>query len=102
MRILVKNIGCLQTPVGSYSHKGSKQGANIKLQDACIVAQDGMIKEIADGGKMPEGSFDQVIDAKGKLVTPGLVDGHTHLIFGGYRQNEIPMKLAGAGYLDIL
>ena len=27
-KVLIKNIGCLQTPVGSYSHKGSKQGAN--------------------------------------------------------------------------
>lgn len=43
-----------------------------------------------------------MIDAEGKLVTPGLVDGHTHLVFGGYRQNEIPLKLEGADYLDIL
>ena len=43
-----------------------------------------------------------MIDAEGKLVTPGLVDGHTHLVFGGYRQHEIAMKLAGADYLDIL
>lgn len=43
-----------------------------------------------------------MVDAEGCLVTPGLVDGHTHLVFGGYRQNEIPLKLAGAGYLEIL
>lgn len=102
MRVLIKNIGCLQTPAGSYSHKGSKQGKNLKLQDAAIVAEDGIIREITEGGKVPEGHFDQEIDAEGKLVTPGFVDGHTHLVFGGYRQNEIPMKLAGAGYLDIL
>ena len=102
MRLLIKNIGCLQTPTGSYSHKGSKQGQNIKLIDAAIAVEDGIIKEITQGGKLPAGEFDQVIDAEGKLVTPGLVDGHTHLVFGGYRQNEIPMKLAGAGYLDIL
>lgn len=102
MRLLIKNIGCLQTPTGSYSHKGSKQGQNIKFIDAAIAVEDGIIKEITSGGKVPEGQFDQVIDAEGKLVTPGLVDGHTHLVFGGYRQNEIPMKLAGAGYLDIL
>ncbi|MDO4745797.1 MAG: imidazolonepropionase [Bacillota bacterium] len=102
MRLLIKNIGCLQTPIGSYSHKGSKQGQNVKLLNAAIAVEDGIIKEITDGGKLPAGQFDQVIDAEGKLVTPGLVDGHTHLVFGGYRQNEIPMKLAGAGYLDIL
>ena len=102
MKLLIKNIGCLQTPTGSYSHRGSKQGQNVKLINAAIAVEDGIIKEITDGGKLPEGDFDQVIDAEGKLVTPGLVDGHTHLVFGGYRQNEIPLKLAGAGYLDIL
>ena len=102
MKTLVKNIGCLQTPVGSYSHKGSKQGQNTKYMDAAVVIEDGIIKEILEGGKLPMGDFDTVIDAEGKLVTPGLVDGHTHMVFGGYRQHEIAMKLAGAGYLDIL
>lgn len=102
MKLLIKNIGCLQTPTGSYSHKGSKQGLNKKLFDAAIAVEDGIIREITSSGKLPQGSFDEVFDAEGRLATPGLVDGHTHLVFGGYRQNEIPMKLAGAGYLDIL
>jgi len=92
----------LQTPTGSYSHKGSKQAQNIKLIDAAIAVEDGIIREITQGGRLPQGEFDKVIDAEGKLVTPGLVDGHTHLVFGGYRQNEIPLKLEGADYLDIL
>lgn len=102
--LLVKNIGLLQTPTGSYSHKGSEQGENLKLKDAAIFIEGGIIKEITANGKLPAGSeaADTVIDAEGKLVTPGLVEGHTHMIFGGYRQHEIPMKLKGAGYLDIL
>ncbi len=92
----------MQTPTGSYSHKGSKQAQNIKLIDAAIAVEDGIIREITQGGRLPQGEFDKVIDAEGKLVTPGLVDGHTHLVFGGYRQNEIPLKLEGADYLDIL
>lgn len=102
--LLVKNIGLLQTPVGSFSHGGEKQGENLKLREAAILIDDGVIREITDGGRLPGGSedADTVIDAEGRLVTPGLVEGHTHMVFGGYRQHEIPMKLKGAGYLDIL
>ena len=102
--LLVKNIGILQTPVGSFPHKGALQGENIKLKDAAVLTEDGIIKAITSEGQLPcpEEGVDVVIDAERNLVTPGLVEGHTHLVFGGYRQNEIPLKLKGAGYLDIL
>ena len=102
MRTLLKNIGCIQTPVGSHPHRGKEQGENVKYFNAAIAMEDGIITEITSDGKLPEGDFDIEYNAGGKLVTPGLVDGHTHLVFGGYRQHELAMKLAGADYLDIL
>ena len=102
MRTLLKNIGCIQTPVGSHPHRGKEQGENVKYFNAAIAMEDGVITEITSDGKLPEGDFDIEYNAGGKLVTPGLVDVHTHLVFGGYRQHELAMKLVGADYLDIL
>ncbi len=101
--LLIKNIGTLQTPVGSFKHGGEKQGENLKLHNAAILIENGLIKAITAGGELPaDCESAEVIDARGTLVTPGLIDCHTHMVFGGYRQGEIPLKLRGASYLDIL
>ena len=42
------------------------------------------------------------IDAAGGTITPGLVDAHTHLLFGGSREGELRLRQQGAGYLEIL
>ena len=43
-----------------------------------------------------------VLDAAGRLVTPGLVDAHTHLLFAGHRAHEFALRQRGAGYGEIL
>ena len=102
--ILIKNIGILQTPIGKSSLKGSGQAENLKLNNAAVLIENGKIAAIYREGELPGklSSDCKVIDAQNCLVTPGLVDCHTHLVFGGWRHNEIPLKLRGATYLDIL
>lgn len=103
MPTLIYNIGTLQTPLGSFPHAGAAQGENRKYHNAAVLCDGGVIRAVYENGALPEVSADtQTIDAQGRLVTPGLIDAHTHLVFGGWRQNEIPLKLKGAGYLDIL
>ena len=103
MPTLIHNIGTLQTPLGSFPHAGAAQGENRKYHNAAVLCEGGVIKAVCENGALPEvGADAQTIDAQGRLVTPGLIDAHTHLVFGGWRQNEIPLKLKGAGYLDIL
>ena len=103
MPTLIHNIGTLQTPLGSFPHAGAAQGENRKYHNAAVLCEGGVIRAVYENRALPEVSADtQTIDAQGRLVTPGLIDAHTHLVFGGWRQNEIPLKLKGAGYLDIL
>ena len=102
--LLIKNIGKLATPLGNTVHCGEKQREIKVFTDASVlISDDGKILEIAEKGNMPSCPSDiETIDAEGMLVTPGLVDAHTHLVFGGWRDHEVPLKISGASYLEIL
>lgn len=99
--LLITNIGTLSTPVGTSARSGSNQGKVDVLNTAWVRCAGGIIEEIGTGTP-PTPADGPVLDAGGRLVTPGLVDAHTHLIFGGWRQNELSQKLHGVPYLDIL
>ena len=93
-KLLLTNIGMLATPQGRAAKKGTEQGAIQMLKNAWVLVEDGVIAQVGTGAA-PEVEDAKVVDAEGNLVTPGLVDAHTHLIFGGWRQNELGMKLHG-------
>jgi len=90
----------LATPKGNRARAGSVQGAVSILEDA-VIGING--DTIAYAGPPLEGAAsDRTVSCAGRLVTPGLVDAHTHLVFGGWRQHELRQKIAGASYLEIL
>ena len=99
-RTLVTNIGLLASPEGRQARGGAAQGSIRFLKDAWILCENGRISALGTGEPPVEEA--RRIDAAGCLVTPGLVDAHTHLIFGGWRQNELALKLHGVSYLEIL
>jgi imidazolonepropionase len=80
-----------------------------EMQELAII-EDGAVaikgENIAVVGKSSEigdeYSAHERIDASAKVVTPGLIDAHTHFVFAGSRENELELKIKGAGYLEIL
>lgn len=98
--LLITNIGTLATPVGTVARTGAAQDDIRLLHNAAVAVENGRIAWV--GGIENAPAAHRTLDADGALVTPGLVDCHTHLVFGGWRQHEMAQKLAGADYLDIL
>ena len=76
------------------------------INDGAIATKDDRIVFIGTTdefvSKYEIGKVLTKIDASNKLVTPGFVDPHTHIIFDGTRENELSMKLKGKSYLEIL
>ena len=102
--LIIKNIGVLATPAGNAPKAGKLQGAVELIRNSYIVIAGQEILEIGSG-EVPlrfAKSGADILDACGALVTPGLVDAHTHLVFGGWREHELADKLHGVSYLDIL
>lgn len=77
------------------------------IEDGSVWLEDGKIMRVGTDAQLAA-EYGQrsgealVIDASGKLVTPGLIDPHTHLVHAGSRQNEFNMRLNGATYMEIM
>jgi imidazolonepropionase len=79
---------------------GDPDGA---IADGAMVVRDGRIAWIGARDALPEALEADLPrhDARGRWITPGLIDCHTHLIFAGQRADEFAMRLEGASYEDI-
>lgn len=67
--------------------------------DVDVLAAGGRIAAVGHGLSAPAGC--EVVDCGGRLLTPALVDCHTHLVFAGNRANEFEMRLDGKSYGEI-
>lgn len=74
------------------------------IEDGYLALKDGLIMALGSG--QPDASLigpETVVRSyEGKIATPGIIDCHTHLVYGGSREHEFAQKLAGVPYLDIL
>lgn len=71
------------------------------IENGALACKDGKIIYVGPQADMPAMDALQVIDCEERLITPGLVDCHTHLVYGGHRAKEFEMRLAGASYEEI-
>lgn len=72
------------------------------IDNGCIKLDGATIAWAADLGSLPDQYKDgEVLDCEGCLVTPALIDCHTHLVHGGSRANEFEMRLNGATYEEV-
>jgi len=107
--IFVRNASQLVTLEGS-SRSPLVRGAMSDLgiiENGSIWIEGGVIQAVGQDAELKMKYATRLqeaveVDASGKLVTPGLVDPHTHLVFAGSRKNEFNMRLNGASYMDIM
>ncbi|MFV1495783.1 imidazolonepropionase [Phaeobacter sp. JH20_02] len=72
------------------------------IRDGIVAVKDGSIQWVGPEDQLPEDyeNWDRV-SMGGRLITPGLVDCHTHIVFGGNRALEFEMRLNGASYEEV-
>ena len=78
----------------------ARQGLGI-IDDGVIAAADGRIVYAGPAADAPTLDAPVRIDCAGRWITPGLIDCHTHLVYGGNRAHEFEQRLAGASYEEI-
>ncbi|MES2948618.1 MAG: imidazolonepropionase [Pseudomonadota bacterium] len=82
---------------------GAEQAYGL-VEDAALVVEGERLAWVGPHAELPAEWLDRcsaLSDAGGALITPGLIDCHTHLVYGGDRANEFEMRLNGSSYEDI-
>ena len=77
------------------------QGKYSIIEDAAMVTAGSLIEWIGPRSQVPKADYAQVHDLQGAWVTPGLIDCHTHTVFGGNRSGEFEQRLQGVSYAEI-
>ena len=71
------------------------------VEKGALLVEEGRIAYAGPASGLPAGLDAERIDLGGRVVTPGLIDCHTHIVHGGNRAREFEMRLAGASYEEI-
>ncbi|MFJ4452351.1 imidazolonepropionase [Pseudomonas sp. NPDC089392] len=77
------------------------EGRYSAIEDAAIVTSAGLIEWIGPRAELAPVDAERTVDLDGAWVTPGLIDCHTHAVFGGNRSGEFEQRLQGMSYAEI-
>jgi imidazolonepropionase len=98
--LLITNASELLTLKGPKKPRTGEQMKRLSIiKNGSVAIMNGLIVDV---GRNLRYKSDITIDASGKLVMPGFVDPHTHVVFAGSREFELDLKLAGIPYIEIL
>lgn len=98
---LVTNIGALVTPAGNGAVRGRAMRDLDIIPDAVIAISGGRVVAVGPRSAW-RGSAAEEIDAGGGAVVPGLVDPHTHIVWGGDRLDDFDARASGMAYETLL
>ncbi|MBD8238863.1 imidazolonepropionase [Pseudomonas fluorescens] len=85
-----------------HCHVATMAGGHYSIiEDAALVTAGSLIEWIGPRSQVPTADYAQVHDLQGAWVTPGLIDCHTHTVFGGNRSGEFEQRLEGVSYAEI-
>ena len=101
--LIIHNIGELVTLDGPARPRAGRELQELGIMTkASVVVGHGKIEDFGPDSRIEaEWRANETIDAKGKLVTPGFVDPHTHPVFAETRWKEFEMRIEGASYQEI-
>lgn len=89
--------------LASSPQKGRDLGNLNIIEDSAILIRGGQIQEVGVSNELRQKYLDEEqVDASGKVVMPGFVDPHTHVVWAGDRAEEFEMRLQGKTYLEVL
>ncbi len=99
----VKELCVLEDSPTRHAYSGKEMAGLKSLKDAYLIIEDERIHSFGTMDNLQEdiSSFDEKIDATGKMVLPGFCDSHTHIVFAGSREAEFVDKINGLSYEEI-
>lgn len=98
--LIIKNARIV-TPTGKEARKGARMNELLEIPCGMVVVTDGVISYVGENCDRDTAGY-EVLDAGGRVVLPGFVDSHTHLVFGGYRPDEFIWRINGDSYMSIM